>query len=596
MPYRILASSILVIFLSTTSSLAERVALVIGNSEYERVQRLSNPVNDAKDVGASLERIGFEVTTLLNANRSELNQSLSTFARKARGSEMAIVYFAGHGMEIDNSNYLLPVDADIRDPLDVAFEGIEMSQFLRVVEGAETLKLVLLDACRDNPFLVMASGGTRSLRRGLARIEPPGGVLVGYAARGGTVAYDGEGRNSPYASALIQNLETPGLEIGKLFRLIRDRVFTETEGKQEPFTYGSLPAKDIYLVAAKPNDDSANDVFKDFAQADLAGSVDTWREFINKYGSDPRHLTVADRAREKLAVLQSALAQPSRETVSERNNQNNNEIRYRAWLEIGDEHSLTGEIFLPLESRKLVQKSLNMLGYDTDGVDGIFGPATRRAISAARYKVGVVVGDHLDRSFLERLPDVYAIEAMMSQNARPIASMSFPLNMEKRLLKASQVLGDQPAVFGYFRGHLYVAVLPTSDNRGWVAGSLLARRMDGHLATLTSQEENDFVFEMIRNDSRFFEVDVDGNFNGPLFGLFQPEGSKEPRGGWVWITGEELKYSNWLPRQPDDIGQKSMRAAFFLRGQNGKKVARDAGRWNDTSGFYYSSTYVIEIE
>jgi hypothetical protein len=562
----------LVLF-SATWSLADRVALVVGNSEYERVQRLSNPVNDAKDVGASLERIGFEVTTLLNANRSELNQSLSEFARKARGSEMAVVYFAGHGMEIDNSNYLLPVDADIRDPLDVAFEGVEMSQFLRVVDGAETLKLVLLDACRDNPFLTMASNGTRSLRRGLARVEPPGGVLVGYAARGGTVAYDGDGRNSPYASALIQNLETPGLEIGKLFRLIRDRVFSETEGKQEPFTYGSLPAKDIYLVAAEPSDNSANDVFRDFAQADLAESVVVWREFIAKYGPDPKHITVINRAREKLAALQSELDQeptselgtfspssprpaiadqPYKETVNESNHLDNDEHGYRAWLAIGDDQSETGEVSLSLEGRQLVQKSLNMLGYDTGGIDGVFGPATRRAISAARFKLGVLNGDHLDRSFIERLPDVYAIEAMMSSTATPIEPASFPKNMEKRLLKASQVLGTQPAIFGYFRGHLYVAVLPTRDNRGWEGGALLARRMDGHLATLTSKEENAFVFELIRNDSRFFERDIKGDYHGPLFGLFQPEGSTEPGGCWVRMTGEEFTYSNWLPGHPDN--------------------------------------------
>ncbi|MES0880010.1 caspase family protein [Roseibium sp. SCP14] len=280
-----------------------RVALVIGNSQYSSVPSLTNPSHDAADIGAALTRLGFTVEERHNLDSRALNIALRDFSRKANAADMAIIYFAGHGIEIDQRNYLVPVDAILEHPSDVTFEATEMHKFLQAVEGAKTLRLLLLDACRDNPFLRrMADASTRSLSRGLSRIEPQAGVLVGYSAKSGTVAMDGTGRNSPYAEALLAHMETPGLEIGQLFRRVRDTVLNNTRGFQEPFTYGSLPAADIYLAAPPPTGPSTAEILRDFLAADSRNSEGSWQAFIGQYDGVASE-DVIGRARDKLAAL-----------------------------------------------------------------------------------------------------------------------------------------------------------------------------------------------------------------------------------------------------------------------------------------------------
>lgn len=288
-----------------------RVALVIGNSEYQAVAPLRNPRNDAEDIATSLERLEFTVTRAFDLGARETNLALRDFSRLAASADMALIYYAGHGMEIDNTNYLIPVDARLERASDVPFEATELEKLLQAVQGADTLRLVLLDACRNNPFLTqMAEARNRSLGQGLARIEPTGGVLVAYAAKGGTIAYDGDGRNSPYAAALLRHLEEPGLEIGQFFRRVRDTVYRDTGGLQEPFTYGSLPAKDIFFAAAAP-ETSRLDVLQAFASADIRNTVEGWEDFITRFADLPAAQDLLPRAREKLAALRRPPAAPS---------------------------------------------------------------------------------------------------------------------------------------------------------------------------------------------------------------------------------------------------------------------------------------------
>ncbi len=164
---------------------------------------------------------------------------------------MALVYYAGHGFEIDSKNYLVPVDARLKSDRDIDFETIPLAVVEGSVSGAKTLSMVILDACRDNPFAVeMAlSSPTRSVGRGLSAVEPSGGVQIVYSARGGSVARDGTGRNSPFASAFIEYVDDPGLDVGLMFRKIGDAVMMSTNNQQEPFVYGRLPGAEIYLVA-----------------------------------------------------------------------------------------------------------------------------------------------------------------------------------------------------------------------------------------------------------------------------------------------------------------------------------------------------------
>jgi tetratricopeptide (TPR) repeat protein len=229
----------------------KRVALVVGNSAYQRVTGLRNPANDAKALAAALRRIGFsEVRELLDANLSQLGTALKEFGDLATGADWAVIYFAGHGVEVGGTNYLIPVDAALEQQSHIDDETVPLSRVLAKVAGASKMQLVILDACRNNPFVPkmrQAGKQARAIGRGLASIEPESGVLVAYAARDGTMALDGESENSPYAEALVKHLAEPGLEISLLFRKVRDEVLGKTARQQEPYTYGSLPAQPFYF-------------------------------------------------------------------------------------------------------------------------------------------------------------------------------------------------------------------------------------------------------------------------------------------------------------------------------------------------------------
>ncbi len=250
-----------------TARQGRRVALVIGNSAYVK-KPLTNPKNDAEAVATSLRNIGFESVTLTSdATREKLIDALRNFANEAENSDWAMIYYAGHGFEVGGVNYLVPVDARLAVDRDIEYEAIPLSQLLRATGAARKLRLVMLDACRDNPFTPRktettdvavpaepSTGGATATRsssgRGLAEVKVTGATLVVFAAKDGQVALDGQGGNSPFAVAVVQRIATPGVELNKIIRLVRDDVMEATGGRQEPYTYGSLPAKeDFYFVA-----------------------------------------------------------------------------------------------------------------------------------------------------------------------------------------------------------------------------------------------------------------------------------------------------------------------------------------------------------
>jgi len=227
-----------------------RVALVIGNGAYANFGKLPNPGNDAKAIEATLNNLGFKTVSLLDLPREKLLDALKTFAREAEKADWALIYFAGHGLELGGINYLIPTDAKLASDRDASYEAVELQKVLDAVGGAKKIALVILDACRDNPFaktMTRSMASTRSIGRGLAQIEPEGATLVAYAAKHGQVAQDGEGKNSPFVTALIKNLQVPGIEIGILFRKVRDDVLAATGRRQEPFIYGSLPSEAFYF-------------------------------------------------------------------------------------------------------------------------------------------------------------------------------------------------------------------------------------------------------------------------------------------------------------------------------------------------------------
>jgi len=231
-----------------------RVALLIGNGDYEHVPTLPNATNDAKALAAALTASGFQSVTLkTDLKRDEVISALSDFARIADTAYWAVVYYSGHGIEYRGTNYIIPVDARLLMDRDIDLEAIDVGKVMNIVDGAKRLRLIILDACRNNPFLdqMKRTIASRAITRGLAPVEPDAGSLIVYAAKHGETALDGDGKNSPFAAALLNRIQTPNLEIRRLFDLVRDDVLTSTNKQQQPFTYGSLSGSEDFYFAAK---------------------------------------------------------------------------------------------------------------------------------------------------------------------------------------------------------------------------------------------------------------------------------------------------------------------------------------------------------
>src|SRR5471032_2576325 len=232
----------------------KRVALVLGNSAYQNVPQLTNPINDGAVVAATLKAAGFDVVdSRHDLPAAETRRALRDFADRARDADIAVVYYAGHGMEVDGTNYLIPVDAKLERDTDIYDEALSLDRVLLAIEPAKQLRLVILDACRDNPFakIMKRTVASRAIGRGLAKIEPTSpNTLIAYAAKAGSTASDGDSKNSPFTSALVKYLPKPGLDLRKAFGFARDDVLRATNNKQEPFIYGSLGGDDVTLVPA----------------------------------------------------------------------------------------------------------------------------------------------------------------------------------------------------------------------------------------------------------------------------------------------------------------------------------------------------------
>ncbi len=272
----------------------KRVALVLGNSAYQNVAPLPNPVNDGAVIAATLKQAGFDVVdSRQNLPAAETRRALRDFADLARDADIAVVYYAGHGMEVDGTNYLIPVDAKLERDTDVYDEAFSLDRVLLAVEPAKQLRLVILDACRDNPFAksMRRTVASRAIGRGLAKIEPTSpNTLIAYSAKAGSTALDGDAKNSPFTLALAKHLTTPGLDVRKAFGFVRDDVLKTTGNRQEPFVYGSLGGDDVPLVPARPALSSSTpapspqaEARRDYELALQIGNKDALNAFLAQY-------------------------------------------------------------------------------------------------------------------------------------------------------------------------------------------------------------------------------------------------------------------------------------------------------------------------
>ncbi len=238
-----------------SASVARKVALIVGNGAYKNVQKLDNPPRDAKLIADTFRGLGFQTVTLApDLTRDRFFAALREFGSQAEKADWAVVYYAGHGMEIGGINYLIPVDAKLAADHDAETQAVALEQVIAAVGGARKLRLVLLDACRDNPFenTMQRTIALKLVNKGLSNIEPEAGFMVVYAAKHGETALDGDSANSPFATALARDIKEPKVEVRKLFDIIRDDVWKATNRRQQPFTYGSPPGReDFYFVAGR---------------------------------------------------------------------------------------------------------------------------------------------------------------------------------------------------------------------------------------------------------------------------------------------------------------------------------------------------------
>ena len=310
----LLVGLLLALLVSFPALAEKRIALVIGNGAYMKAPMLPNPRNDAASMAELLRKAGFDVVEKeVDLGADAMRRVLRDFSEQARDADIAIVFYAGHGMEMNGVNYLIPIDATIARDVDVEDETVSLDRVIRTIEPARRLQLVILDSCRDNPFVrsMRRTFVSRSVRSGHADIDEktlPPNSLIAYAQKAGATADDGTGSNSPYTTALLKHLATPGLDVELALRRVRDEVLKTTRNRQEPFKYGSLGGSELPLVpstlaasaptSALPSPRIASEAALEWAGVDKT-SVAELETFISRHSTSSE----AEYARARLNEL-----------------------------------------------------------------------------------------------------------------------------------------------------------------------------------------------------------------------------------------------------------------------------------------------------
>ncbi len=232
----------------------KRVALVVGNSAYQHTSALDNPKNDAADIAAALKQLGFDVFQGHDLTKPAMDRAIHNFAEALAGAQIAVFFYAGHGLQVAGQNYLVPIDAKLRSAASLDFEMVRLEVIQRAMERETTTNIIFLDACRDNPLArnLARALGTRAatVGRGLAAVESGEGTLISFSTQPGNVALDGDGRNSPFASALIKHIVSPGEDLPTILINVRNDVMEVTQRRQVPWEHSALTAK-VYFTSPK---------------------------------------------------------------------------------------------------------------------------------------------------------------------------------------------------------------------------------------------------------------------------------------------------------------------------------------------------------
>jgi uncharacterized caspase-like protein len=298
-------------FLAGAAAAEDRVALIIGNGGYASVPKLANAVADAKLIARTLRGLNFRVNELFDADQTHMKTAIADFGRGLRASgpdTIGLFYFAGHGVQASGVNYLIPVDGAIRDEADLDLVGVEARWVVRQMETARNVtNIVILDACRDNPF---AAAGARG--QGLARMDAPTGTFIAYSTAPGSVALDGAAANSPFSAALAASMVQPGQPLEQTFRQVRVNVLRETSGRQTPWDSSSLVREFVFNPAKAPPPDFAEEKAWSIARAagDRAIIAQFLRDFPKSVHADEAQTLIGTASGKVQAAVGAAPAPP----------------------------------------------------------------------------------------------------------------------------------------------------------------------------------------------------------------------------------------------------------------------------------------------
>src|SRR5262245_9499663 len=299
----------------------KRVALVVGNAAYERVPKLINPANDARDMAVALKALGFDLVEGFDLNKAAFDRKVLDFAAAVEGASVSVFYYAGHGLQVAGQNYLAPVDAHLLSPTAIDFELMKVEVIQRVMELSTKTNVLFLDACRDNPLGRNLAGslGTRSVdvRKGLAQIEAGSGTLISFSTQPGAVAVDGKGRNSPYSGALIKHLASSNDDLNAVLIAVRNDVMTATQDAQVPWEHSALRGR-LYFNQVNPVSEPGkappirlSEAAEAWRAAEKTTSIPVLESFVPRY-NDTFHAVLA---RERIEELKKGTSNNQSEPV-----------------------------------------------------------------------------------------------------------------------------------------------------------------------------------------------------------------------------------------------------------------------------------------
>lgn len=428
----ITAIAMLLISLNTALARSDRVALVIGVSDYDQTIKLANPERDATGVATALESVGFDTTLLLDTNLEEFGQGLLDFEQKLDGAKVALFYFAGHGIQIGQKNYLLSKDAKVENALLIDQDGFALSRILQIMESRAELAIALVDACRDNPLanaMIENSGSTArstlGLNRGLAPIQNKAqNTLVAFATAPGAIALDGDIQgNSPFASALIKHMVQPDIEVSTMLKRVTFDVLDITKGKQRPEVVTSMAREFYFAKRDQKTSDEASKFEIEFQATELLKSARTMPagklrisalEIIIKNYPQTVASELAKVMLDQELESNKAIANARKKTTFDRSK--------LAALDVdnaiaeGQNQLNTAETpediekSLGLEKADIaqIQTAMNAMGYNVGTADGVFGKKSRQALKTLQVRQKVAQTGYLDNETVNAILKEFA--------------------------------------------------------------------------------------------------------------------------------------------------------------------------------------------